>query len=289
MRQESGSDTRLNSKILVFYLTTFILSSVFYYLFYLSKSMEGIAGLYTLVFSWCPGIAGLSTQLIFNRSIRGLGWDKGKIIHLMQSYGLPFVYCLLIFSIVWVTGLGDFSFEQLNEAMQTEFHWKGNASAVSVIGYTILYCLLISLIGGFFVLGEEIGWRGFLVPILAQKVSFSKVALISGITWAIWHYPLFFYAEYNTMTPLWFGIPCTTISIVAISYVLAWFRLKSGSIWTAVLIHTSHNLFMQEVFPSLTVNTKYTKYIIGEFGIGLVLVALFLAFFFWKKRNQLAY
>jgi len=275
--------------IIVFCLITFILSSIFYYLLYLSRSMEGIASLYTLGFSWCPGIAALSTQLIFNRSIRGIGWGRGKITYLAQSYGLPFVYCLLIFSIVWVTGLGDFSFEQLKEAMQTEFHWEGHALAVSVIGYTILYCLLISIIGGFFVLGEEIGWRGFLVPVLAQKTSFSKVALISGVTWAVWHYPLFFYAEYNTMTPLWFGIPCTTISIVGISYVLAWFRLKSRSIWPAVLLHTSHNLFMQEIFTSLTAHSQYTKYVVGEFGIGLVLVSLILAYFFWRKRKQLSY
>lgn len=38
--------------------------------------------------------------------------------------------------------------------------------------------------------GEEIGWRGFLVPELAKGLPFTAVALVSGIIWAAWHYPI---------------------------------------------------------------------------------------------------
>ena len=36
--------------------------------------------------------------------------------------------------------------------------------------------------------GEEIGWRGFLVPELAKVLPFTGVALVSGLIWASWHY-----------------------------------------------------------------------------------------------------
>jgi membrane protease YdiL (CAAX protease family) len=36
-------------------------------------------------------------------------------------------------------------------------------------------------------LGEEIGWRGFLVPTLHERLKFAAVCLISGIIWATWH------------------------------------------------------------------------------------------------------
>jgi len=36
--------------------------------------------------------------------------------------------------------------------------------------------------------------------------------------------------------------------IVSISFVFAWMRLKSGSLWTGVLLHASHNLFIQAFF-----------------------------------------
>ena len=38
--------------------------------------------------------------------------------------------------------------------------------------------------------GEEIGWRGFLVPELAKVLPFTGVALVSGLIWASWHYPI---------------------------------------------------------------------------------------------------
>lgn len=38
-------------------------------------------------------------------------------------------------------------------------------------------------------LGEEIGWRGFLVPQLAKLTTFTWVALISGIIWASGIFP----------------------------------------------------------------------------------------------------
>jgi hypothetical protein len=41
------------------------------------------------------------------------------------------------------------------------------------------------------VVGEEIGWRGFLVLELAKRHSFAATAIISGFIWAMWHYPIF--------------------------------------------------------------------------------------------------
>jgi membrane protease YdiL (CAAX protease family) len=64
---------------------------------------------------------------------------------------------------------------------------------LSPAGATVLYVLL----GGTFgvarslanALGEEIGWRGFLVPELSRKMSFTGTAILSGAVWSCWHYP----------------------------------------------------------------------------------------------------
>ena len=55
-----------------------------------------------------------------------------------------------------------------------------------------------------------------------------------------------------------------------------WIRLKSDSIWTAVIFHASHNIFIQEIFPVLTRETEISGKITGEFGIGIALVAIIL-------------
>jgi membrane protease YdiL (CAAX protease family) len=81
------------------------------------------------------------------------------------------------------------------------------------------------------------------------------VALISGVIWSVWHYPILFFADYNASTPAWYGAACFTVMVVGLSFAFAWMRLKSGSLWTAVLLHASHNLFIQRVFDPLTTDT----------------------------------
>ncbi len=68
--------------------------------------------------------------------------------------------------------------------------------------------------------------------------------------------------------------------------VFAWMRLKSGSLWTAVFLHASHNLFVQVFFDSLTVDRGPAKYVTSEFGAGLASVCLLLAIYFWTRRAE---
>src|SRR5690349_3262204 len=41
-------------------------------------------------------------------------------------------------------------------------------------------------------LGEEVGWRGYALPRLAQHINYGPAALALGVVWACWHLPLFF-------------------------------------------------------------------------------------------------
>jgi membrane protease YdiL (CAAX protease family) len=84
-----------------------------------------------------------------------------------------------------------------------------------------------------------------------------------------------------------YWMSCFTIVAVAISFALAWLRLMSGSVWPGAFLHASHNLFMQQVFTPLTSDTGITKYIAGDLGAALVVVALIVAYIFWRKRGEL--
>jgi hypothetical protein len=63
-------------------------------------------------------------------------------------------------------------------------------------------------------------------------------------------------------------------------------RLKSGSIWPGVVLHAAHNTFFQQFFDPLTVDKSKTRYIAGEFGAGLAVISILMAFYFWKRRNE---
>jgi len=136
-------------------------------------------------------------------------------------------------------------------------------------------------------LGEEIGWRGFLVPELFKRVGFTGTALISGLVWSCWHYPLLIWRDYNSGTPTWYGLTCFTALVVSLSFIFAWFRMKSGSLWTGALLHASHNLYIQGIFTPLTSDTGKTAWYIDEFGAILPLVVLGFALYAWSKRREL--
>jgi len=59
--------------------------------------------------------------------------------------------------------------------------------------------------------GEQLrhcAWRGdwlagFLVPQLAKVTSFTRLSLLSGLIWSLWHYPILLFADYNSGTPAW--------------------------------------------------------------------------------------
>lgn len=66
-----------------------------------------------------------------------------------------------------------------------------------------------------------------------------------------------------------------------------WLRLKSGSLWTAVIFHAVHNQFVQDLDP-LMIDTGFTPYFASsEFGLMLALVGAIVGWVFWRRRNEI--
>lgn len=78
--------------------------------------------------------------------------------------------------------------------------------------------------------GHATRWRGFLVPQLAKVTSYPRVALISGVIWALCYYPIIVFADYHGGGPLWYSIACFTAMVLGISFLFTWMRLRSGSV-----------------------------------------------------------
>lgn len=254
-------------EILTFLLLTFGLSSIPYYLILSSGSLRSGGIWYPLALMWCPGIAALTSSLIFRQNLRGLGWGWGKTRYQLSAYLLPIGYGLLAYAAVWLLGLGgiDTSFSR---------DW------LPWLAYgTLLNC--------FAALGEEIGWRGFLVGRLATITGFTNVALISGAIWGLWHAPLILFADYNAGAPGWYSLLCFAVMVIAGSFGFAWLRLKSASLWTAMFMHASHNFWIQGFFDPLTTDLGMTKYWIGEFGAAPAIASILVAYLFWRQRRRL--
>jgi membrane protease YdiL (CAAX protease family) len=272
-------------KIGCFYFLTLLFSLVFGGFVMLAGKMDAGNMLYVTGAMWSPGLAAFATKRIFGESVRELPWKFGPSRYAWLGYVIPILYTVPLYLIVWLTGLGAFNMSILSK-IAVDFGWQNFPAGVTLTLFVILTATL-GLVGKLSrALGEEIGWRGFLVPELAKVTSFPMVGLISGLMWAVYHYPVLLFADYNAGGPAWFGLSCFTITVVADSFILAWLVLRSQSLWPAAIFHASHNLFIQSICTPLTRDTGPTKYIIDEFGIGLVITITIAAIAIMKVEGR---
>lgn len=233
------------------------------------------------------GVATILTCLIRKKDLAALGWGWRSWKYQWLSYLLPLAIAFVAYLIIWSTGLGGwYNSEFVLQQMQD--YNLGNWSQANIIIFhfflTATYSFFLLLPS---VLGEEIGWRGFLVPELAKFMSFTSVALTSGMIWSVWHWPMMLKGFYgNDVTPLYYQLFFFTLLIVSYSVIMAYLRCKTDSLWTAVIFHMSGNVFLQKIFTPLTIGNESSAWYMDEFGAVPALVAFIFAIFFWKKGKS---
>ena len=88
-------------------------------------------------------------------------------------------------------------------------------------------------------LGEELGWRGWLLPSLLPLGTWPAL-LLTGALWGIWHAPLVLLGyNYGLTGPT--GVLLMIAACTAFGVLFGWLRLRSGSVWPSVVAHGALN------------------------------------------------
>lgn len=100
---------------------------------------------------------------------------------------------------------------------------------------------LLPLLAFMLVLGpvEELGWRGFALPILQRRLVPFWAGLVLGVVWALWHLPAFLLS--GTPQSAWPFLPFFAGSVACSIILTACFNRARGSILLAVLFHFQMN------------------------------------------------
>lgn len=269
-------------RIAVYIVLTFTFSAFFY----VEAARHGLTTRTVLGLMWCPGLAGIVTSLLTSRSLREIGWNLRPLRYVGVGWITPMLYAWPAYILVWATGLGTFPDPKHLSALRAYLHLGSVANPVALIVIYVIVATVVALLGFSGALGEEIGWRGFLVPELSRTMSFTKVSLISGTIWALWHFPLILFSNYHSTTPSWYALTCFFLMVVGISFAFAWVRLKSGSVWAVCMMHAAHNAIIQSYLTPLTTNTGKTAWFVDEFGAAMLPFILIVALYFWRRRSE---
>ncbi|MBN2862195.1 MAG: CPBP family intramembrane metalloprotease [Bacteroidales bacterium] len=233
-----------------------------------------------MLMMWVPGISAFLTSLITKESIRSNGWKPGKIKYLGWAYLIPFIIAIVAYGFVWLTGIADFTPDEVKNYRWARFVGF-DTPAPFWVGFTakaVLYTISVSML----TLGEEIGWSGFLTPKLLKLKSIPVTSIIVGITWSVWHFPAIIGGLYGFNAPLWIALPGFSLVLIGNSLIKTTLVAESKSLWPGVLLHSSHNIILMSMFWEMTVKSENTSIWVSETGIITAVVYLITGYLFWK-------
>jgi len=151
---------------------------------------------------------------------------------------------------------------------------------INVVKLVVIFFILPILDGP---IGEEIGWRGFFLPLLLQRSNAIVASLIVAVVWFLWHLP-HYHADGMEMS----GLILTKYLIYtfALSLIHTWlFTRAQGSILIHVIFHNTANyvvLLAFTLFPAVaTVALAETSY-----TVAMVALAALAALSLWRPSGR---
>jgi membrane protease YdiL (CAAX protease family) len=142
----------------------------------------------------------------------------------------------------------------------------GGSELVQIVALSPIELVLFVL-----VVGEELGWRGYALPLLLEERSPVTASLILGVLWGLWHLPTFLVPG----TPQ-YGLPLTAFVLLTVEYsiLITWlFMHTRGSVLLATLFHGAINLSQGVFLGAIEGASRYWALSI-VYGAAAVAVAI---------------
>jgi membrane protease YdiL (CAAX protease family) len=267
--------------IILFLILLTALSSIAYY----AILKLNPTSIYVGALMMSPALAAFITLKIKKRPILSLPWSLKELKYLKLSYITPILYVTIAYVLIWLFGFGNLlNTENITQWSNELGLAESNQTLVLIVMIFLLLTVgVIKNLGS--TLGEEIGWRGFLIFELRKVMSFKALAIVSGIIWALWHFPII-NLMYGGGDNLLLHLSAFTIMIIGISVILAYYTFKSNSLWPAAVYHSVHNIYIQKICTPLTISNDNTTFWIDEYGFMIPIVTTIFAVYFWRKAEK---
>ncbi len=235
---------------------------------------------------WGPGIAAIiTTVFIAKHPFKNLRLNTlGPKWFYLWAWFLPIGLTIIGGLLTLLFGIAklDLNFTMIRESMASAAGGSSIPAETMVVIQVLLAFTFAPFINVLFALGEELGWRGFLLPYLMPLGQW-KAIFISGIIWGVWHAPTIVQGLNYPGYPI-LGIFMMIVFCVLLGTIFSWLYLNTKSPWVAALAHGSVNavaglpiMFMKPGFNMAFGGT------IATFPAWIAM-AIFIGWLVWSKR-----
>ena len=244
---------------------------------------DGNAAAYQLllvVSMFCPLVSVLLVQKFWLHQPTGISWRprlKGNGRYLLAAWFGPAVFTVLaavLYFAVFPSRLDTsgswlataYGGQWTPEALKTEL---GVTTTSYLIQNGLLAVTLAPLANMIPAVGEEAGWRGYMMPRLKERLGLLNGRLLGGVIWGVWHWPLMLLVGF------------------ALNTLLDWLYEKTGCIWVPAIAHGALNAVasMPVVLTDPAEASYYT--VLGPMPIGLIGMLPVLAVAVWLTLRQM--
>lgn len=251
----------------------------------LSTRQLAIQGLWALGM-WGPGIAAIVTTLaIAKQPFKSLRLNTlGPKRYYLWAWFLPPVLIILsgLLTILFRFGQLDMAFTFIQQQME-QTNTQLPVPVGTVVAMQIVQALILGpVINLAFAIGEELGWRGFLLPRLLPLGQW-KALVVSGLIWGLWHAPVIAQGHNYPDHPV-LGILLMAAFCILTGIIFGWMYLNTRSPWVAGIAHGSLNAWAG--LPILFFVPGYDTALGGTLTsiTGWVVMALFIGWLAWSRR-----
>ena len=242
-----------NAKRLGIYL---LIVSLFVLLFFvwrkpMNESNTVFFIIYYCLFSFSPAIASLITRAVTKEGFRDMKLHlnlDGNIKWYLLAFGLPLIFfsARILLPII-VSGHSE---------------WLDRFTFQNVLASVFMLAAL-SAVQSIGLLGEELGWRGYMNQKMEPLFGTVGTCLVGGIVWSLWHLPMDIAGWLDgegTLSDSLMMCVGRMLLLTCFGTFLMWLTKKTDSVFPAVVAHFMFNasqnaimeLFMQSDIPEDT-------------------------------------
>ncbi len=235
---------------------------------FISKKTPIPFTIFSLIYGFLPAIIALILNKKEGGNWKSLNFFKPSLKGVLLAIIIPLLYAGIIFYL------------QVHLNYRTSPKWELMGTTTQfILTIIIVYTPLLIL-----VLGEEIGWRGYLQEKLINAFGEIKGIIILGLVWGFWHLPLALKGIVFPNYPYIETFLVYPLGCIAFSFIIAYIGFNKYSLFIGVFLHATNNRFYEILFSITKVkNELASSMLFCTLYFDLILI---FGYLYWRKVKK---